>query len=175
MHGNKKFNRYNLNGDFGIGYTLKNEEFYFDLEDYELIKNSCWYIEIGGRVCARNPNNKTPLKLHRIVMHIEDSSFEIDHINHNQWDNRKSNLRVCLHKENLKNTKVPKTNTTGYKGVYLRSDTNRYMARIESDGNIKNLGCFDTIEEALIARLKAEKELFGSFSSQKQLFEQYNI
>ena len=36
---NKKFNEYNLSGEYGIGYTAKGEEFYFDLEDYYKIKD----------------------------------------------------------------------------------------------------------------------------------------
>jgi hypothetical protein len=175
MHGNKRFNQYDLSGEFGICYTRKGEEIYFDLEDYDLIKDHCWYIETGGRVCARNKNNKTPLKMHRIIMHIEDTKTEIDHENHFQWDNRKSNLRVCSHSQNLKNTKIESINTSGYKGVWLRKDTNRYSARIEIDGKRINLGCYATLEEALIARLKAEKEYFGEYSSQKELFEKYNI
>ena len=27
----KKYNNYDLTGEYGIGYTFKNEEFYFDL------------------------------------------------------------------------------------------------------------------------------------------------
>lgn len=35
----KKYNTYDLSGEYGIGYTEKGEEFYFDLEDYDKIKN----------------------------------------------------------------------------------------------------------------------------------------
>ena len=175
MHGNKKFNTYDLSGEFGIGYTRKMEEFYFDIDDFDIIKDLCWYIETGGRVCARNPDNKTPFKLHRIIMCIEDPKVEVDHINHNQSDNRKSNLRICSRRENARNTRVQKNNTTGYKGVSFRKDTKRYSARIEFNKKVINLGCFKTLEEALIERLKAEKRLFGEFSSQKHLFKKYNI
>lgn len=175
MHGNKKFNTYDLSGEFGIGYTRKDEKFYFDLEDFDLIKNYCWYIESGGRVCARSKNDKTPYKIHRIIMKITDPEVEIDHKNHLQWDNRKSNLRICNHNQNLKNTKIESVNTSGYKGVWFRKDTNKYAARIEFNGKKINLGCYFTLEEALIARLKAEKEYFGEYSSQQQLFEKYNI
>ena len=36
-----KTNYYNLSGDYGIGYTSKGEEFIFDLEDYDKIKDYC--------------------------------------------------------------------------------------------------------------------------------------
>lgn len=36
----KKKNEYDLSGEYGIGYTTnKGERFYFDLEDYDKIKN----------------------------------------------------------------------------------------------------------------------------------------
>lgn len=44
---NKKYNQYDLSGEYGIGYTSNtNAEginyFYFDLEDYDKIKKYCW-------------------------------------------------------------------------------------------------------------------------------------
>ena len=40
---NKKYNTYDLTGEYGIGWTSNtNEEFYFDLEDYDKIKEYCW-------------------------------------------------------------------------------------------------------------------------------------
>ena len=44
----KRENRYELNGDYGIGYTYDNQPFYFDIEDYELIKAYCWHADRGG-------------------------------------------------------------------------------------------------------------------------------
>ena len=41
---NKNKNRYDLSGSYGIGYTNKGEEFYFDKEDYELISKYCWWL-----------------------------------------------------------------------------------------------------------------------------------
>jgi hypothetical protein len=38
-----------------------------------------------------------------------------------------------------------------------------------------DLGVFETFEEAVITRLKAEKEYYGDFAPQKHLFAQYGI
>lgn len=38
---NKRYNRYDLTGEYGIGYTNQGVEFYFDLEDYDKIKEYC--------------------------------------------------------------------------------------------------------------------------------------
>lgn len=173
---NSRRNTYDLSKTFGIGYTLKNEEFYFDLEDYDKIKDYCWYIETRGRVCARNKeNHKTPHKLHRIVMDVFNPSIEIDHKNRNQIDNRKSNLRVCTHKENLCNQSLSKANKTGTTGVALRKDIGKYISYIMVDNKSIKLGNYINIEDAIVARLKAEKEYFGEFAPQQHLFEKYNI
>jgi hypothetical protein len=37
------------------------------------------------------------------------------------------------------------------------------------------LGCFEKIEDAVVARLKKEKEIWGDFAPQRHLFELYNI
>lgn len=42
---NKRYNTYDLSGDFGKGYTSKGEEFWFDKEDYDKIKDYCWYFD----------------------------------------------------------------------------------------------------------------------------------
>ena len=47
----KKYNKYNLNGEYGIGWTSNtNEEFYFDLEDYDKIKDYCWFLDNRGYI-----------------------------------------------------------------------------------------------------------------------------
>ena len=80
----RKKSDYILSEEHGIGYTVNNEEFYFDLEDYDLIKDYNWYIDAGGYVCAniQDDNIRTHIKLHRLVMRCDDSKLDIDHINH---------------------------------------------------------------------------------------------
>ena len=43
---NKKYNDFDLSSnDYGIGFTLKGEPFYFDKDDYEKIKNITTYFK----------------------------------------------------------------------------------------------------------------------------------
>lgn len=170
MHGNKKFNKYVFTDDFGIGYTTKGEKFYFDKEDYDKIKDHCWYVESGGRVCARNRNGRTPIKMHRIILNVFDVKIEIDHIDHDQKNNRKNNLRICTHQQNLRNRIVQKNNKTGFLGVYYRQDTKKYSAYIVVDDKKINLGCFSEIKDAISARSIAEKKYFGDYSNNKHYF-----
>lgn len=58
----------------------------------------------------------------------------------------------------LKSKKVPKDNTTGFKGVYLVRG--KYMAKIVFQKKQYFLGTYDTIEAAAEARKEAEEILF---------------
>jgi hypothetical protein len=81
----------------------------------------------------------------------------IDHINGNPKDNRITNLRDVSRLENQRNRKRFSTNTSGVCGVIR--DKKRWRAHITADGQLKNLGSFEDINEAIAARLSAEKEL----------------
>jgi hypothetical protein len=52
---------------------------------------------------------------------------------------------------------------------------NRYEARIGYNKKKIHLGSYENIEDAIVARLKAEKEYFGDFAPQRHLFKEYNI
>lgn len=88
-------------------------------------------------------------------------------------NNRISNLRSCTPKENTRNRTKQKGCSSKYIGVC--KDKNRWRAYIAVDGEKQSLGSYDTEEDALISRLKAEKEYFKEFAPQKYLFENYNI
>jgi len=175
FHANKRFNEYDLSEEFGIGYTRKGEIFYFDLEDYEKIKPHCWHVGGRGRLVARNSAGGTEIKFHRLVMDFPDHPLEIDHIDRNQLNNRKENLRICSRKENGRNIGISKNNTSGVTGVHHRKDTGRYAPKIEVEGVAIRLGNYLDIDDAIRARLQAEKKYFGEFAPQKHLFEKYGI
>jgi hypothetical protein len=77
------------------------------------------------------------------------------------------------HSENCKNTSLQKKSKTGFIGVNIVN--NRFCATIRCKDIRYNLGRFINIKDAIIARLKSEKELFGEFAPQKHLFEKYGI
>ena len=102
----KKYNQYDLSGEYGIGYTSKGEEFYFDLEDYDKIKNYCWHINKDGYVTSRLED-----MMHRIIMDCpSDKLVDHKHGENTRNDNRKVNLRICTRQENNRNRK-PSINT----------------------------------------------------------------
>lgn len=184
---NKKYNTYDLSGEYGIGYTRKGEEFYFDLEDYDKIKDYCWFCEKNNKdnyiIYNQYPENIF-IRMHILVMKEEIKKFEkenpniyyeIDHDNKIKYDNRKSNLRFSTRKENSRNGGIRSNSTSGFLGVHWLKNKNKWLAHITINYKFKSLGRFKNKEDAIKARLKAEKEYFKDFAPQKYLFEQYNI
>lgn len=161
----KKYNTYDLSGDYGIGRTLKNEEFYFDIEDYEQIKEYCWFIDNRGYVLANTfgEEKHKMIQMHRLLLNFPEGK-DIDHINHNTKDNRKMNLRVCLHRDNQKNIKLSSSNTSGVTGVSW--DKNRNSWKVQMQANNKSIitSRFANFEDAVKARKEAEDKYFGEFS-----------
>ena len=178
---NMKYNVYNLTGEYGIGYTRKNEEFYFDLEDYDKIKNYCWHKHKDGYLRARigvNENGKNIYKLQHILIYGEIEEHEIDHKNRLPNDNRKLNLRHVTHNYNMKNYGKYKNNTSGVIGVFYSKNEDSWKSYIQFNNKRYNLDTFTNITDAIISRLTKEKELYESINKkppQKHLFEHYNI
>lgn len=88
----------------------------------------------------------------------------LDHINGIPHDNRIENLRLATNAENLANRGKNKNNTSGYKGVYLHSQTKKWVASIKHLGKKYSLGCYETPEEAHAAYSKACVDLNGVFA-----------
>lgn len=153
-----KTNTYDLSKEYGIGYLSSGDTFLFDKEDYEKIKDINWAKDGNGYATNKN------IKLHRLVTDCPKGK-EVDHINHNKLDNRKANLRVCNHSDNLKNQSKHSTNKSGYTGVGFHKASNKWRARITVDYKCYELGDYDTIEEAVKARKEAEKKYYGEFSN----------
>ena len=86
-----------------IIYTKKGQEITVDDEDYEELNKHDWSAHKQGgtyyaRRCTSVKNKKTTIRMHRVVMGAKQGS-EIDHINGNGLDNRRSNLLVCTKQE----------------------------------------------------------------------------
>lgn len=101
--------------------------------------------------------------LHRFVMNAEKGK-QVDHIEGNTLDMRKSELRVCTSLENGQNKALSVRGTCGVKGVCWDKRSNKWIAHIRVNYHHKTLGYFNTIEEAAEARRQAEILLQGDFS-----------
>lgn len=172
----RKCNRYDLSGEYGIGWTSNtNKQFYFDLEDYDKIKDYCWIEETGttgySSIRARVPGESRKVIMQWVI--VGDKWY--DHINRNPLDNRKENLRRATRTENNRNCSISKNNTSGIIGVGWNKRNNSWRVRITVDRKPIEIGSFENKEDAIKARLEAEAKYFGEFAPQRHLFEQYNI
>ena len=171
---NKKYNMYDISGEYGIGWTTNtNREFYFDLEDYDKIKDYSWREEVehtGYHFLATTHNKK------RIVMSWIIVGKHYDHIDRNAFNNKKTNLRPSTYAQNARNRSVPTNNKSGIIGVHWGETKNCWIAQIGYNGKKIALGGFANKTEAIIARLKAELKYFGpEFAPQRHLFKEYGI
>ena len=157
-------NLYDLSGEYGIGYTANGTRFLFDKEDYYKIAPYTWGTDAYGYIVAhyRDSNGeRKSIKMHRLVMDVTDPKIFIDHIHHNLADNRKEELRIVTHSENLQNTKLSIVNTSGHTGVYYNSINHNWRALIGLNNKIIDLGSYPTKEEAIRVREEAEIKYFG--------------
>ena len=118
-----------------------------------------WYYPPNGPRTRR----KVKLYIHRLIMDAP-KGMDVDHINGNPLDNRKSNLRICTHAENQRNKGAYKNNTSGYKGVSWYKRDKKWIAGIKHNNKGIYIGLFEDKEEAARAYDKKAKELHGEFA-----------
>ncbi len=129
-----------------------------DLEDVQMLLKHRWNYSHTGYAMS------TLIGCMHTLLLKQPKHLMCDHINRNKLDNRKSNLRPATISQNNQNTGIKSTNTSGYKGVYFRKDTKKWVARVTNGKDIYNLGCFTTPEDAALVYNAKAKELFGEFA-----------
>ena len=81
----------------------------------------------------------------------------VDHIDNNKLNNHVSNLQLISNRENT--SKDKKNGTSKYTGVTWYNASNKWLAQIAINSKKKNLGLFETEDEAHEAYQKALKML----------------
>lgn len=106
----------------------------------------------------KETKTKKALDIHREIMKAKKGEC-VDHINHDTLDNRKENLRICTHQQNMCN----KISSNKYKGVsYVSRNKLRPWVAICDNTFV---GCFETELEAAMAYNGRAKEVYGEFAS----------
>ena len=108
-----------------------------DAEDWYLVGQMKWEL-FRGRALHRIYVGRGKYKvlfLHRVLMGMcNDIELSVDHINGDPLDNRKDNLRICTHAENMRNVRMHRDNSSGYKGVSFHPQTGKWRSRIMVNG-----------------------------------------
>lgn len=89
---------------------------------------------------------------------------DVDHKNMVVTDNRFANLRLATRSQNNANSKPPRDNKSGKKGVCFDSTREKWKAEIKHNGIKYHIGRFDSFEEACDARRRKAISLFGEFA-----------
>jgi hypothetical protein len=139
-----------------------------DTDDFAWLSAFKWRASQNGKRkfyavrTARVGGIERNLYMHRVIVGASPD-LVVDHINGNSLDNRRCNLRVCTHAENLRNAIWPK-GTSRLKGVSWHAGAKAWEAYISLDGRKHHLGCFASEVEAAKAHDAIALKHFGEFA-----------
>lgn len=139
-----------------------------DAEDFHFLSKFRWH-QIGDYPSTWGKKlepsyNRACVPIHEFLLRSNDPDIEVDHVNQNPFDNRKSNLRLASRMENAANRRKSKNQLGDYKGITLDKRSNRWKARIKVNGREKSLGLFDNPKDAAMLYDFAAKRFFGEFA-----------
>lgn len=163
----RKNNSYRITNDV-VYIKCGDKEAIIDYEDFSRVEPYYWSLTKYGYVTSLSSN----IRLHNIIMGITKHDFnrEVDHINRDKLDNRKSNLRLVNRQINNLNTGNQKNNKScGLKGVSYHKQYGKWRAYIMLDYKQILLGWFDNPEDAYKVRLEYENKLLN------ELIDKYNM
>jgi len=95
-------------------------------------------------------------------MGIKPKDLTIERID-NEKGYYKENCKWATRTEQMRNQRINKNNKTGITGVGWHKLRQKYRAHIMTAGKSKHLGLFNTLEEAIIARKKAEQKYWNGY------------
>jgi hypothetical protein len=110
---------------------------------------------------------RKPILAHRLAWAMTTGEWpenDIDHIDRNRDNNAFANLREATRSQNLGNSGLKTTNTSGFKGVCFFKPKGLWRARITFNYREIHIGYFASPEAANKAYEAKAKELFGEFA-----------
>lgn len=141
-----------------IVYVLIDEE---DREKANEVSSN-WYSASNGYAYTFLGNNKTgqrKIYLHRVLMDASETD-EVDHINRDATDNRRSNLRIVDSSANVQN-RGKRKDFDGFIGVSFVKHCSKWRARLYKDGSCVFYKMCSTEIEAAAAYDKAALDFYG--------------
>ena len=144
-----------------------------DASDLELVVKYDWFARVRHKadgsirtvyaVRSKKIVRKTQMVgIHRAILNAPDG-VEVDHIDGDGLNNRRSNLRLASRAQNQKNKGRPINNSSGVKGVTWCAKRGKWQAQISDANKHYNLGRFDKIEDAAAAYAAASAKFHGEF------------
>jgi len=109
--------------------------------------------------------------MHREILGLTDRKIHGDHKDHDTLNNRRNNLRIATHSQNMANRSSHKNSTSKFLGVSIETHKRGnkifkyWHAVISKDRKITFFGHFKTEELAALAYNEAAIKLHGEFAN----------
>ena len=131
-----------------------NQCFLIDESQLANVMNYFWVVDPRNQYVKTSINGAT-VYLHRFLMNVTKGKV-INHKNHNRNDNRLANLEIVTSIDNARlRTIRSKTAKTGYTNI-TKIDSG-YLLQLSGH----HIGIYDTIIDALTAKISATKKLWN--------------
>lgn len=137
-----------------------------DIDDVDRVRKLKWRITKKRNktyVITGRGNNQCYLA--RYIMNY-NGNLEVDHVNSNELDNRKSNLRIIERKLNIVNVKPRRTNKTGIRGVSFDNTNQKFSVDFACFGRRYYFKSVDNIQFAVYMRLVCERIMLREFRNE---------
>lgn len=134
-----------------------------DAADLALVQGHRWRVirtpqsTYAQTVVTGSDGKQKTVKLHQMLL---PDAPQVDHIDHDGLNNRRSNLRVATHAQNRRNSRVNTNNTSGFKGVSWHKASGKWRAKV----GYQDLGLFEVAADAARAYDRAAESAFGAFA-----------
>lgn len=137
--------------------------------DYPWLIRFNWYYSPNFGAARNRPKHerealkvRKKMLMHRYILNAP-VNLQVDHINGNNLDNRRSNIRLATASENRRNW-VNRPNKLGMRGIYYHRQSNRFVARVTVNRKCITVGYFKTALAARRAYCKAARKYHGKFA-----------
>lgn len=158
-----------------LSYNKQTGEFTWKQRSVNRIQDKAWNKRHAGKLTGYTRKNGYKVinilykeypcsRLAWFYVYGKWPNGEIDHINGLRHDDRIINLREANRSENAINRGLQSNNSTGFKGVWKRKNSNSWVAEIAKKGKRVKLGSFKSPEAAYEAYIKAAREIHGEFA-----------
>lgn len=143
-----------------------------DKADLHLVDGHRWRPIVGVKTAyamrsQRINGRSVTIYMHRAILGVPHGAghrIEVDHLNYDGLDNRRENIRMVSHSENVVRRRIGSRNRSGHVGVHYlprrlgRAGGDRWVAELQRNNVVVLNATFKTRDEAIAARRLAEQK-----------------